>query len=104
MFPEGGICRDAPGKDGSDTMGARPWEADGRGGTVLPVEDADVVRDLVANMLESGGSIVIVIERFLSGGYLAGKGILQNQETPRRRGRSNGYPRDGMKRGTGGVV
>ena len=40
-------------------MEARSREADGRGGTVLLVEDADVVRDLVANMLESGGLTVL---------------------------------------------
>ncbi len=33
---------------------------DGRGGTVLLVEDSDVVRDVVARMLEGGGFTVLL--------------------------------------------
>ena len=33
---------------------------DGRGGTVLLVEDSDVVRDVVAKMLEGGGFTVLL--------------------------------------------
>ncbi|MDP2659071.1 MAG: response regulator, partial [Candidatus Deferrimicrobium sp.] len=40
-------------------MEARPREGNGRGGTILLVEDSDVVRDVVANMLESGGLTVL---------------------------------------------
>jgi CheY-like chemotaxis protein len=40
-------------------MEARPRERDGRGGTVLLVEDSDAVRAVVANMLESGGLTVL---------------------------------------------
>lgn len=40
-------------------MEARPREGDARGGTVLLVEDSDVVRNVVANMLESGGLTVL---------------------------------------------
>jgi CheY-like chemotaxis protein len=40
-------------------MEARPREGDGRGGTVLLVEDSDAVRAVVANMLESGGLTVL---------------------------------------------
>ena len=34
-------------------------DKDGRGGTVLLVEDSDVVRDVVASMLEGGGLTVL---------------------------------------------
>ena len=34
-------------------------DKDGRSGTILLVEDSDVVRDVVANMLESGGLTVL---------------------------------------------
>jgi two-component system, cell cycle sensor histidine kinase and response regulator CckA len=34
-------------------------DKDGRSGTVLLVEDSDVVRDVVANMLEGGGLTVL---------------------------------------------
>jgi len=47
------------GKDGPGTMEARPREGDGRGGTILLVEDSDVVRDVIANLLESGGLTVL---------------------------------------------
>jgi CheY-like chemotaxis protein len=40
-------------------MEAWPRERDGRGGTVLLVEDSDAVRAVVANMLESGGLTVL---------------------------------------------
>jgi CheY-like chemotaxis protein len=40
-------------------MEARPREGDGRGGTVLLVEDSDVVRAVVAKMLEEGGLTVL---------------------------------------------
>jgi len=42
-------------------MEARPRERDGRGGTVLLVEDSDAVRAVVANMLESGGLTVLQV-------------------------------------------
>jgi CheY-like chemotaxis protein len=35
------------------------WAKDGRGGTVLLVEDSDVVRNLVATMLKGGGLTVL---------------------------------------------
>ena len=59
MVPEDRIFRDTPGKGGTGTMEARPREGDARGGTVLLVEDSDVVRNVVANMLESGGLTVL---------------------------------------------
>ena len=40
-------------------MEAAGRDKDGRSGTVLLVEDSDVVRDLVANMLEGGGLTVL---------------------------------------------
>jgi two-component system cell cycle sensor histidine kinase/response regulator CckA len=40
-------------------MEARPRERDGRGGTILLVEDSDVVRAVVVRMLETGGFTVL---------------------------------------------
>jgi len=51
--------RETPGKDGPGTMGAAGRDKDGRGGTILLVEDSDVVRSVVANMLEGGGLTVL---------------------------------------------
>lgn len=59
MFPEDRICRDIAGKEGDVTMDTQSRKEDGRGGTVLLVEDADVVRDVVAKMLESFGLTVL---------------------------------------------
>lgn len=58
-YPNDRICRDIHGKDGPDTMEARPREGDGRGGTILLVEDSDVVREVIARMLEEGGFTVL---------------------------------------------
>jgi len=59
VYPADGVRRRIPGKDGMDTMASRPMEGDGRGGTILLVEDSDVVRDVVARMLENGGFTVL---------------------------------------------
>jgi CheY-like chemotaxis protein len=40
-------------------MEARPRERDGRGGRILLVEDSDVVRAVIAKMLEEGGLTVL---------------------------------------------
>ena len=40
-------------------MEARPGEGDGRGGTILLVEDSDVVRDVIVRMLEEDGFTVL---------------------------------------------
>jgi hypothetical protein len=40
-------------------MEKRPREGDGKSGTILLVEDSDVVRDVVASMLEGGGLTVV---------------------------------------------
>ncbi|MGZ8447723.1 MAG: response regulator [Candidatus Deferrimicrobiaceae bacterium] len=40
-------------------MAAPPREGDGRGGTILLVEDSDVVRDVIVRMLESDGLTVL---------------------------------------------
>jgi len=58
-YPNDRICRDIPGKDGTGTMEPEGRDKDGPSGTVLLVEDSDVVRDVVANMLESGGLTVL---------------------------------------------
>jgi two-component system, cell cycle sensor histidine kinase and response regulator CckA len=59
MFPKDRIYRDIAGKEGDVTMDTRSRKGDGQGGTVLLVEDADVVRDVVAKMLESFGLTVL---------------------------------------------
>ena len=56
---ENRICRDTPGKDGPITMEPAGREKDGRSGTILLVEDSDVIRDLVANMLAGSGLTVL---------------------------------------------
>ena len=58
-YPIDGIRRDIHGKDGPDTMEARPRKGDGRGGTILLVEDSDVVREVIARMLDGGGFTVL---------------------------------------------
>jgi len=40
-------------------MEAHPREGGGKGGTILLVEDSDVVRDVIAGMLEGGGFTVL---------------------------------------------
>jgi hypothetical protein len=40
-------------------MEGRPREGDGKSGAILLVEDSDVVRDVVASMLEGGGLTVV---------------------------------------------
>jgi CheY-like chemotaxis protein len=40
-------------------MKERPREGDGKSGAILLVEDSDVVRDVVASMLEGGGLTVV---------------------------------------------
>ena len=52
-------CRDIHGKDGPGTMEARPRGGDEQGGTILLVEDSDVVREVITRMLESGGFTVL---------------------------------------------
>ncbi len=59
MYLEDRICRDIHGKDGPGTMEPVGRDRDGRSGTVLLVEDSDVVRDVIANLLESGGLTVL---------------------------------------------
>ena len=58
-YPIGRICRDTPGKDGPGTMEPVGRDKDGRSGTILLVEDSDVVRDVIATLLESGGLTVL---------------------------------------------
>lgn len=40
-------------------MEARSREGDGRGGTILLVEDSDVVREVIVRMIEEGGFTVL---------------------------------------------
>jgi CheY-like chemotaxis protein len=58
-YPNDRICRDIPGKDGPSTMKPVGRDKGGRSGTILLVEDSDVVRDVVAQMLEEGGFTVL---------------------------------------------
>jgi len=60
QYPKDGNCRDTHGKDGPETMDTRPRDGDGRGGTILLVEDSDVVRDVIARMLEDSGFTVLL--------------------------------------------
>ncbi len=56
------VGRGLPGhhrEDGADTMETTRRDMDGRGGTVLLVEDSDAVRAVVAKMLEEGGFTVL---------------------------------------------
>jgi two-component system cell cycle sensor histidine kinase/response regulator CckA len=57
--PWDGTCRDSPGKGGPDRMEPGSKARDVREGTVLLVEDSDVVRDVVVRMLEAGGFTVL---------------------------------------------
>jgi two-component system cell cycle sensor histidine kinase/response regulator CckA len=59
IHPLDGSWRDTIGKGGPGTMKAAGREMDGWSGTVLLVEDSDVVRDVVATMLEEGGLTVL---------------------------------------------
>ncbi len=47
------------GKDGPDTMEPVERDKDGRSGTILLVEDSDVVRDVIVRMLEEDGFTVL---------------------------------------------
>jgi len=58
-YPKGGICRDFAGRDGPGAMEPAGRDKDGRRGTILLVEDSDVVRDVIASLLESGGFTVL---------------------------------------------
>ena len=51
--------RGNPWKDGPGTMEPLGQAKDGRSGTILLVEDSDVVRDVIAIMLENGGLTVL---------------------------------------------
>ena len=57
--PNDGICRDIPGKDEPDTMEVEARGRDGQGGTILLVEDSDVVRELIARILVEYGFTVL---------------------------------------------
>jgi len=57
--PRDRISRDFAGKDGPGAMQPGGRDRDGRGGTILLVEDSDVVRAVIANMLENSGLTVI---------------------------------------------
>lgn len=59
IYPQDRSYRDTSGKDGTGTMEPAGRDKEGRGGTVLLVEDSDVVRDVVATMLEGGGLTVL---------------------------------------------
>jgi len=58
-YPNDGIFRDIPGKGGSGTMEPGGRDKDGRSGTILLVEDSDVVRDVITRMLEDAGFTVL---------------------------------------------
>ena len=58
-YAKGTVWGDIHGKDGPDTMEAQPKEGDGRGGTILLVEDSDVVREVIVRMLEEDGFTVL---------------------------------------------
>ena len=51
--------RNIAGKDGPGAMQPGGREGDDRSGTILLVEDSDVVRDVIARMLEEGGFTVL---------------------------------------------
>ena len=51
--------RNIAGKDGPGAMQPRGREGDDRSGTILLVEDSEVVRDVIARMLEGGGFSVL---------------------------------------------
>jgi len=59
MDPEDRICRNIAGKDGPGAMQPGGRDRDGRSGTILLVEDSDVVRDVIARMLKEGGFTVL---------------------------------------------
>jgi CheY-like chemotaxis protein len=50
---------DIRGKDGTGAMEPAGRERDGRSGTILLVEDSDVVREVIARMLEGGGFTIL---------------------------------------------
>jgi CheY-like chemotaxis protein len=58
-YPNDRICRDIHRKDGPGTMEPVGRDKDGRSGTVLLVEDSELVRDVVAFLLESDGLTVL---------------------------------------------
>ena len=49
------MFRDIHGKDGTDMTESRVRTGAERNGTILLVEDSDVVREVIARMLENGG-------------------------------------------------
>ena len=53
------MFRNIAGKDGPGAMQTGGRDRDGRSGTILLVEDSDVVRDVIARMLEEGGFTVL---------------------------------------------
>lgn len=55
MYREDVTIRDIHGKEGTGMKEPRARAGAGRSGTILLVEDSDVVRELVARMLENGG-------------------------------------------------
>lgn len=55
MYREDGISRDDHGKDGTGMTGPQVRTGAERNGTILLVEDSDVVREVIARMLENGG-------------------------------------------------
>jgi CheY-like chemotaxis protein len=58
-YPKSAICREIAGRDGPGAMEPAGRDKDGRSGTILLVEDSDVVRDVIASLLESGGFTVL---------------------------------------------
>jgi two-component system cell cycle sensor histidine kinase/response regulator CckA len=58
-YPKDRICRDFAGRDGTGAMEPAGRDRDGRSGTILLVEDSDVVRDVIARLLEGGGLTVL---------------------------------------------
>lgn len=58
-YPNDRICRNIAGKDGPGAVEPGGRDKDERSGTILLVEDSDVVRDVIANLLESGGLTVL---------------------------------------------